>query len=145
MKLKSIHFLISLIFFFSILYFLDRMKTLFENTDSMVYAPLESITDKDLEHKKEESLTFVMFYHNDCEIYKKMESNLALVNQEYRGVPRFYKINMNDYPSILYTYNSPAITSTLIFENGKEVKRIVGYVSVSNIKMICNRLRKSSH
>ena len=145
MKLKSIHFLISLIIFFSILYFLDRMKTLFEDPDSMVYAPLESITDKDLEHKKEELLTFVMFYHNDCDIYKKMESNLSLVNQEYRGVPQFYKINMNDYPSILYTYNSPAITSTLIFENGKEVQRIMGCVSVSNIKMICNRLRKSSN
>ena len=121
------------------------MKTLFENPDNIVYASLESITAKDLEYKKDEALTFVMFYHNDCDIYKKMESNLALVNQEYGGVSQFYKISMNDYPSILYTYNSPAITSTLIFENGKEVQRIMGYVSVSNIKMIYNRLRKSNN
>lgn len=143
MKLKAIHFLISLIIFFSILYFLDRVKTQFEYPDSL--AQLESISDKELEHKKNGTLTFVMFYHNDCDIYKKMEYNLVLVNREYGGGSQFYKISMNDYPSILYTYHSPAITSTLIFENGKEIQRIMGYVPVSNIKMIYNRLRKSGN
>lgn len=142
MKLKSIHFLISLIVFFSTIYFLDKVKTQFDNLDST--AQLESVSDKELGHKMYGPLTFILFYHNDCDIYKKMESNLALVNEEYKGTPQFYKINMNDYPSILYTYNSPAITSTLIFENGKEIQRIMGCVSVANIKMICNRLSKKA-
>lgn len=84
--------------------------------------------------------SFILFYSKDCDLCKKMEDNLSQLMNKHQD--RYYKLNIDDYSdSIDYLMISGTPTIS-IYKDGKEIKRIMGVVSISNMEMIYERIKR---
>lgn len=87
-----------------------------------------------------EEVSFVLFYNDSSDICEKMEYNInQLAQKENQGI-KFYKINVDKHPREALKHNISGVPNTLILKNNKEVDRIMGIVSVSNLEMIYDRI-----
>jgi len=104
---------------------------------------LTEITDDNFLENMTYDVNLVLFYSPDSDPCKKMEQNInEIASEETTKNKGFYKIDANKYPALFSQYNIPGIPSTLMFNKKGEVKRIVGVVPVSNLKMILKRVEK---
>lgn len=99
------------------------------------------ITNRTFNDAVSEGINFVLFYEEDSNLCNKMEYNLhQLSNREKYKDFKFYKLDFSKYPDKYSDYHISGTPCILIYKNGKEVERIMGVVSTSNIEIICNRI-----
>lgn len=148
MKLKPIYFLLLFIVFFFILYYLDK-----KDTDTYV----RSKNNKNISIKKgtirdvneafltdsltQKDLCFILFYVQNSDASGMMAARLEQLESQIRG-NCFYKININQYPRLIYKYNISGVPSIIIFRKGADNKRIMGIVPYSNLEVIYKRETK---
>ena len=82
----------------------------------------------------------VLFYSDESDLCKKMESNLGSLKNETKNKAKFYKLNIEKYPGEYGEYDISGVPSVLIYKDGREVKRVLGVVPSSNLNMIINRV-----
>lgn len=83
-----------------------------------------------------ENLTCILVYENDFDLCRKMEYQLYKLSQENTNMC-FYKMKIENYPD---KHQISGVPNILFFRDREEVKRIMGVVSESNIRMIIKRL-----
>ena len=82
----------------------------------------------------------ILFYSKDCDLCKKMEDNLSQVMHKHQET--YYKLNIDDYSDVTDHFMISGTPTISIYKDGKEINRILGVVSVSNLEMIYERIER---
>ena len=69
----------------------------------------------------------VDFWASWCGPCKMLAPVLEETSKEYTGKIKFTKLSTEDYPSLAEQYDITGIPCLIVFRNGKEVDRIVGF------------------
>lgn len=67
-----------------------------------------------------------------------MSGKLSKIAYEYQGDVRFYKVNLDKYTDLNAKYNISGVPNIFMFENGEEIRRIMGVVFEHNLRKIYN-------
>jgi len=86
-----------------------------------------------------EGVQFVFFYERNSDACNKVRYNLNLLAEQTSENVSFLEINIDNYPEYCEKYNISGIPNILIFNSNMECGRIMGIVSLENMKLICNR------
>lgn len=93
--------------------------------------PLELRSRRDLDDTIARGTAVVVFYNPTCPVCKRYlpvyEDFVKKKGQEYKGV-RFAKINTREAEGVSSEHMIFAVPTTVVFREGKEVKRVEGYM-----------------
>jgi len=97
-----------------------------------------NITELDSSNFEEEVIkseipVLVDFWAPWCMPCKMMEPVVEAVARRYEGRLKVGKVNTDDHPSIAAKYNIFGIPTIILFKDGHEVERIVGFVSEKSL------------
>lgn len=82
---------------------------------------------KDVEKAKiEHEIVIVDFYSDGCHACRKIEPYIDQIKEEYADV-KVLKVDVNSEEGLHKKYDIRFIPLVIIYHNGKEVKRIIGY------------------
>ncbi len=76
---------------------------------------------------KDAELVLVDFYADWCGPCKLAEPILENLAQDYQNKAKIAKVNVDQYPQIASKYQVMSIPTTILFKDGKEVARQVGF------------------
>lgn len=113
------------IFFASI--FLLGIFTFSELNAQEAKSNIKELTESNFNTSIKKGLVLVDFYADWCRPCKMMQPILEDVATEYNSQITITKINIDNNKNISSKYNVTGIPCMILFENGKEVKRVVGY------------------
>lgn len=82
---------------------------------------------------------FVDFYADWCGPCKMIAPVLEDVAGEYQGKVQIAKVNVDQSPAISREYNVSSIPTLVMFENGSEVERFMGYKNKKELQDILNK------
>lgn len=81
----------------------------------------------------------VDFWATWCMPCRMMAPVVADIAREWTGRVKVGKVNTDDAPSLAMRYGVHAIPTLILFRNGQEIERVVGYVPKKTLE---ERLRK---
>ncbi|HOZ31177.1 MAG TPA: thioredoxin [Bacteroidales bacterium] len=88
---------------------------------------VKSLTQSNFTSSIKSGLVLVDFYADWCGPCKMMKPVLEEVATEYKSKITIACLNTDSSPMLSQQYNITGIPCMILFENGKEVLRIVGY------------------
>ena len=86
-------------------------------------------------------LVLVDFYADWCGPCKMMAPVIDKLAEEYDGIVKIGKINVDNYPDISANYSVMSIPTMLFFKNGEVVETIIGAVPVSILQEKINTFK----
>lgn len=118
--MKKLVFIFASIFIFGIF-------TVSELTAQEKKSDIKVLNESNFNAGIKSGLVLVDFYADWCRPCKMMHPILEEVATEYKSQITIAQINTDHNKNISAKYNITGIPCMILFENGKEVKRIVGY------------------
>ncbi len=85
--------------------------------------------------KNSQKLMIVNFFADWCMPCQILSPVLNELDKRYQGV-EIYKVNVDESPNAIYTYNVSSIPTMVLFKSGEEVERIVGFESLQNLSQM---------
>ncbi len=82
---------------------------------------------------------FVDFYADWCGPCKMIAPVLEEVAGEYSGKVEIIKVNVDQNPAVAREYNVSSIPTLIMFKNGSEVERYLGYKNKRELQEILNK------
>jgi len=82
----------------------------------------------------------VDFWAPWCGPYQMVTSVLEALAQKMTDKIKFVKINTDENPKTAQQYQIMAISSLLVFKEGKEIDRIVGYLPEDQLEAQLNKI-----
>ncbi|NES19221.1 MAG: thioredoxin [Symploca sp. SIO3E6] len=76
----------------------------------------------------------VDFFAPWCGPCRVMNPLVATIAQDYAGVLKVAKLNVDDAPAIASQYKITAIPSLLVFRNGEVIEHLPGLISQAKLK-----------
>ena len=73
-----------------------------------------------------EQTVVVDFWAAWCGPCRMLEPTVNQLAEQYAGSVRFYKLNIDENPSVTQRYGVKGIPTLIIFNGGKEAERVVG-------------------
>jgi thioredoxin len=97
---------------------------------------VEKINAAEFEEKvlKGKGSAVIDCYADWCMPCKIFSAVIAQVEQEMKDKIAFYKINVDENPSVAQLYGIQGIPTTLLFVNGRFADRLVGLVPAEDLK-----------
>lgn len=138
-SIKGIHFIILIIVFTVILYIVGNIHLVVSTSPITKDVMIELNETNFSDSIDQDSLCLVLFYTAESKSCNRMLNTLSKFAAEQVNKINIYKVDANKYPQVSYKHNISGSPSILIFKNGKEANRIIGVVSLSNLKMIYKR------
>lgn len=136
-RLKPLYFLLAIIVLVVavniISLFRDKSST---NIETNV---IEKVTSSEIETTISNQTCVVLFCNQESDTEKKVLYNLNRLNNENKLKTTIYYVPIQN---TLYLRNGSIVSGTpsiLLIKNGREINRIMGIVSYSNLKMIIER------
>ena len=106
------------------------------------------LTDENFESTiKEHNQTIVMFHAPWCGACKQMEPFYSKIADTFKDKIMFTSIDTDEQTDTSTTYNIESLPTTIIFKNGKEIRREVGSLNSNEIKMFIDptKMLKEQH
>jgi thioredoxin 1 len=116
----------NLVLFFASIFLLG-IFTFSELNAQEAKSNIKELTESNFNTSIKKGLVLVDFYADWCRPCKMMQPILENVATEYNSQITITKINIDNNKNISSKYNVTGIPCMILFENGKEVKRVVGY------------------
>ncbi|HNY44003.1 MAG: thioredoxin [Bacteroidota bacterium] len=116
----------NLVLFFASIFLLG-IFTFSELNAQEAKSNIKELTESNFNTSIKKGLVLVDFYADWCRPCKMMQPILEDVATEYNSQITITKINIDNNKNISSKYNVTGIPCMILFENGKEVKRVVGY------------------
>jgi thioredoxin 1 len=85
------------------------------------------------------SPVLVDFYAHWCGPCRKLAPVLEKLAGQFGGQIRFFKVNVDEAPSLAQRHGVSAVPALLLFKEGRVVDSLTGFVSVDELK---NRLQR---
>jgi len=101
-----------------------------EKLEELTSSLFKEVTQKNV-------VTGILVYSDNSDLCNKLEYRLYHLRNEIQT--EFYKINIADHPE---KYNISGTPSLLFYKNGYEIKRAMGMINESNLRLITKRLEK---
>ncbi len=95
---------------------------------------IQKITEDQFENTIKQGVTLVDFYADWCGPCKMITPHLETVAQELKGQASIIKVDVDRAQRVASTYQVTSIPTLILFNNGKEVDRIVGVRNAKDIK-----------
>ncbi len=95
-------------------------------------------TEKTFEQEvlKSDLPVLVDFYADWCGPCKMMSPNIERLAKEYEGKIKAGKVNVDESGNLAVTYGVMSIPTIILFKDGKEAARNIGYVDYSELEQI---------
>ena len=116
----------NLVLFFASIFLLG-IFTFSELNAQEAKSNIKELTESNFNTSIKKGLVLVDFYADWCRPCKMMQPILEDVATEYNSQITITKVNIDNNKNISSKYNVTGIPCMILFENGKEVKRVVGY------------------
>ena len=110
-----------------------------QKTENIFYTELDEVTFKESELS---NISFILFYNDRSELSSKTEFNLGELQKISENNVSFYKLNVNECTRVQNEYNISGTPCILVFNEGREVDRIMGVTSVDNLKKVYKRVTR---
>lgn len=97
---------------------------------------LIELTDKTVDtylNNRAKSTVIIDFWSTTCNPCKAMMPFIEQIADEYSDLP-IAKLNVSDFTELAVAFGVYSVPTIVIFKNGKEVDRLIGLKSKSNIK-----------
>ena len=140
--IKPCHILMAIVVFVILLNIVEYQKYMKDKELSVTDDYLTELNNTSFHESISSPLCFVLFYVDDFKWCDIMISNLSSLAKDESHVADYYKMNINEYPEYDVEYNVSGTPNILVFSYGKEVKRIMGVVSIPNLKRIYDKIDK---
>lgn len=100
------------------------------------------LTDQNFENEALESdlPVLVDFWAPGCPPCKTAEPVIEELSKEYEKKVKFAKVNVNQSPVMAQKYRVMSIPTVIIFKEGKEVKRQVGFSGKEGYKKLIEEI-----
>lgn len=96
---------------------------------------VKEVSDSSFEHEVLESdkPVLVDFWAEWCGPCRMLTPTIEAIADQYSGSSEVVKLNVDDNPSTTVAYGIKGIPTLILFNEGKEVERVVGAVSKETI------------
>lgn len=105
-----------------------------------INARFSEIDENYSNHNNISQVSVILCYKKNSDLCDKMEYNLDQLS--YDENIKYYKLDVDKYPEKGLEYNVSGVPSVLILKDGKQIERVIGVVSVSNLEIILKRISK---
>ena len=95
---------------------------------------IKMISEDNFESTIKKGITLVDFYADWCGPCKTITPHLEAVAKELEGKASIIKIDVDRAQRVASTYQVTSIPTLVLFNNGKEVDRIIGVRNAKDIK-----------
>jgi thioredoxin 1 len=95
---------------------------------------VKHVTEDQFEDTIKKGVTLVDFYADWCGPCKMIAPFLESVGKELAGKASIIKVDVDQAQRIASTYQVTSIPTLILFNNGKEIDRIVGVRNAKDIK-----------
>ena len=90
----------------------------------------EEFTDKVLNSEKKVLVDFFADWCGPCRMLSPIIEEIAKENDDYE----FVKVNVDDCPEVSRKYGVMSIPTLIVFENGEEKNKTLGFHSLDEVK-----------
>jgi len=97
-------------------------------------ADVRSVEEKDFQNEIAKGTVVVDFYGPWCGPCKRLAPVLDQLSDEMEGKVTFIKINIDNAQAITDKYEVTGVPALVLFKNGKEQGRVVGFRDKSAVK-----------
>ncbi len=104
------------------------------------FSPLEELDENTFSIHTAAGISLVLVYDEDCRYCQRMVNCLSELSLESYPNTHFYRLNFGKYPAGYGEYPISGVPSILIYQDGREINRLLGVTSLSNLKMLLTRL-----
>jgi thioredoxin 1 len=105
-----------------------------KNGGDMIGENIKHLTDSSFEKEIKEGITLVDFYADWCGPCRMLTPVLEKVAKEVRGKASIAKLDVDSAQRVASTFQVTSIPTLILFQNGKEVGRIVGLKDAETLK-----------
>lgn len=141
LKAKDSHFIVLITLLTIFIYIYGRADMRGQSPDHIASC-LSELDDHSFKDSISSGICFVLFYMENSQPCAKEIFLLNQIAKESSQTASFFKIDVEKYPKCSDNYKVSGAPSILIFDNGKEKRRIMGVVSLRNIEIIYDRYAK---
>jgi len=107
------------------------------NMDETIH--FEELSNLSVLEENNSDIISIIFYEEESDICNKMMHNISQIsNKEIK----FYRAEIGKNIELYKKYNVSGTPCILIIKGNKEINRIMGFVSTSNLEVIYNRIVK---
>ena len=142
-EMKAGHFLLVIFLFFIVTYLIGSLnlnkKPVYNAEDYLVELDSELFQDSIKHH-----LSYVLFYTENSDFCEKMKYNLNCFAKTKLETAQFFKVDVEKHPEDYMKYNVSGIPNIIIFNNGEEVRRIMGVIPEYNLEKIYHLITRQN-
>ena len=138
-KMREWHFIVLILLLTVLIYILGNQRLKHTSILDMDDCLIE-LNDEVFLDSISSRLCFVLFFTEDSDFCNEINYNLNCIAKDKKTDVGFFKLNLEKYPAYSKIYTISGVPSILIFNNGKEIKRIMGIVPKHNLEKIYSKI-----
>ncbi|NGX37918.1 MAG: Thioredoxin [Chlamydiae bacterium] len=97
---------------------------------------IQEVSEQSFDQEISSGTVIVDFYGPWCPPCKRLTPVLESLSEEMKGKVTIVKVNIDSSPNLMEKYEVRGVPTLIVFKDGKEKKRAVGYQDKSAVKKL---------